>query len=138
MREEIFGPLLPVLPYDHLDEAIRDVAKHQTPLALYYFDKDRRRVEYLLANTKAGGVTINDVIFHIGQEDLPFGGLDDLPVADLVREALRDRAHSVTLERPRPLPAFPGEERNQSAQDANSVGNGGSIAGVPGMTLSLR
>jgi coniferyl-aldehyde dehydrogenase len=75
MREEIFGPLLPVVAYDSLEAAISYVAQRPRPLALYYFDHSRRRIEQLLSQAKAGGVTVNDVIFHIAQEDLPFGGL---------------------------------------------------------------
>jgi acyl-CoA reductase-like NAD-dependent aldehyde dehydrogenase len=75
MREEIFGPILPVKPYASLDEAIRYVMDRPRPLALYYFDDDAAGVDVVLQRTKAGGVTINDVLFHIAQEDLPFGGL---------------------------------------------------------------
>ncbi|MDP3084445.1 MAG: coniferyl aldehyde dehydrogenase [Rubrivivax sp.] len=75
MQEEIFGPLLPVLVYDSLDEVIAYVNRHDRPLALYWFgrsDADRDRV---LRQTLAGGVTINDTLLHIAQEDLPFGGI---------------------------------------------------------------
>jgi acyl-CoA reductase-like NAD-dependent aldehyde dehydrogenase len=75
MREEIFGPVLPLVAYDSLKAAIAYVATRPRPLALYVFDHDRSRIERLLAATKAGGVTINDVLFHIAQEDLPFGGI---------------------------------------------------------------
>jgi coniferyl-aldehyde dehydrogenase len=74
MQEEIFGPLLPVLGYRNLDEARRYVANHPRPLALYYFDYDAARIEQMLNATIAGGVTVNDTIFHIAQDDLPFGG----------------------------------------------------------------
>jgi acyl-CoA reductase-like NAD-dependent aldehyde dehydrogenase len=75
MREEIFGPLLPLVPYDSLEAAIGYVAARPRPLALYYFDHDRSRIDRVLSETKSGGVTINDVLFHIAQEDLPFGGI---------------------------------------------------------------
>lgn len=75
MREEIFGPLLPVIGYDFLETAINHVAQRARPLALYYFDKDQTRIAHMLKKFKAGGVTINDVLFHIAQEDLPFGGV---------------------------------------------------------------
>lgn len=75
MRDEIFGPVLPVLPYDSLDEAIDFVVARDRPLALYVFDTDRRRVRDLLDRTASGGVTVNDCMFHLGQEDLPFGGI---------------------------------------------------------------
>ena len=75
MQNEIFGPLLPVIPYDTLDNAIAYVAARPRPLALYYFDHDEKRVQRVLQETIAGGVTVNDVLMHIAQEDLPFGGV---------------------------------------------------------------
>ena len=75
MREEIFGPVLPIIPCPSIDEAIDYVSQRVRPLALYYFDQDRGRIDDLLRRTKAGGVTINDVLFHIAQDDLPFGGV---------------------------------------------------------------
>jgi coniferyl-aldehyde dehydrogenase len=75
MREEIFGPLLPLLPYDSLDQAIDYVAQHPRPLALYLFEQDRDRIDQVLARTHAGGVTLNDTIYHIAQHRLPFGGV---------------------------------------------------------------
>ena len=73
--EEIFGPLLPIKPYDRIEEAIAFVKARPTPLALYYFGEDGAETERVLSQARSGGVTINDVIFHIAQEDLPFGGL---------------------------------------------------------------
>ena len=75
MQEEIFGPLLPLIPYRTLDEALRYVNERPRPLALYYFDDDRARCERVLAETVAGGVTLNDTILHIAQDELPFGGV---------------------------------------------------------------
>ncbi len=75
MREEIFGPLLPLLPYDTLDEAIARVAARPHPLALYLFEHDRERIDRVLARTHAGGVTLNDTLYHIAQHGLPFGGV---------------------------------------------------------------
>ncbi len=75
MREEIFGPLLPLLPYDRLEDAIAFVNARARPLALYWFDHDRARVEQTLRTMPAGGVTINDTLLHIAQESLPFGGV---------------------------------------------------------------
>lgn len=75
MREEIFGPLLPIRPYRDLDEAIAFVNGRPRPLALYYFDTERRHIERVLDETVSGGVTINDTILHIAQDDLPFGGV---------------------------------------------------------------
>ncbi len=75
MREEIFGPILPIVGYRSLDEAIRYVNTHPRPLALYCFENDRRRLARVLSETVAGGVTVNDTILHIAQENLPFGGV---------------------------------------------------------------
>lgn len=75
MQEEIFGPILPVLTYNELDDALDYVNNHPHPLALYYFDNDARRVDHILNTTSSGGVTVNDVIFHIAQNNLPFGGV---------------------------------------------------------------
>ena len=75
MQEEIFGPLLPLLPYDSVDEAIAYVAAHPHPLALYLFEQDDALVQRVLARTTAGGVTVNDTLYHIAQHGLPFGGV---------------------------------------------------------------
>jgi acyl-CoA reductase-like NAD-dependent aldehyde dehydrogenase len=75
MQDEIFGPLLPLVSYHDLDEAIAFVNARPRPLALYYFDNDRLRIDRVLNETVAGGVTINDTLLHIAQDDLPFGGV---------------------------------------------------------------
>jgi acyl-CoA reductase-like NAD-dependent aldehyde dehydrogenase len=75
MREEIFGPLLPLVPYDTLDEAIRYVNGRERPLALYLFDDDRSNVERVLRHTVSGGVSVNETLLHIACEGLPFGGV---------------------------------------------------------------
>ncbi|MEO9214560.1 MAG: coniferyl aldehyde dehydrogenase [Rhodanobacter sp.] len=75
MQQEIFGPLLPLVPYDSLDEAIAYVANHPHPLALYLFEQDRALVDKVLARTAAGGVSVNDTLYHIAQHGLPFGGV---------------------------------------------------------------
>ena len=77
MKEEIFGPLLPVVSYDTPDEAIRYVNERPRPLALYWFGEDRKRREDMLHQTISGGVTINDAIWHFAQEDQPFGGVGE-------------------------------------------------------------
>lgn len=74
MQEEIFGPILPIFTYEKLDEAIAYVNDHPRPLALYYFDNNQRRIDKVLRETVSGGVTINDVLLHVAQSDLPFGG----------------------------------------------------------------
>ncbi len=75
MREEIFGPLLPLVPYDRLDDAIAFVNARPHPLALYWFDQDRGRTNAALRQMPAGGVSVNDTLLHIAQESLPFGGV---------------------------------------------------------------
>jgi coniferyl-aldehyde dehydrogenase len=75
MHEEVFGPVLPVLPYDTLDDALAYVNARPRPLALYYFDNDARRVDHVLAHTTSGGATVNDVVLHLAQDNLPFGGV---------------------------------------------------------------
>jgi len=75
MREEIFGPLLPVVAYDSLQEAIAFINQRERPLALYWFGKERRNCTKVLRSTISGGVTINDALWHAAQENLPFGGV---------------------------------------------------------------
>jgi acyl-CoA reductase-like NAD-dependent aldehyde dehydrogenase len=75
MREEIFGPILPVVAYRSLDEAIAYVNARPRPLALYVFDRDRETIDRVLERTVSGGATVNETLLHVGQEDLPFGGV---------------------------------------------------------------
>lgn len=77
MDEEIFGPILPVLPYAALDEAIRYINERPRPLALYWFGTDTAARDAVLAQTVSGGVTVNDTLMHIAHENLPFGGVGD-------------------------------------------------------------
>ncbi|HZH43177.1 MAG TPA: coniferyl aldehyde dehydrogenase [Lysobacter sp.] len=75
MREEIFGPILPVLAYSSLDDALTRINTLERPLALYPFARDARTIERILARTLAGGVTVNDTLVHFGVHALPFGGI---------------------------------------------------------------
>jgi len=75
MREEIFAPLLPVLPYDELDTVISDIQHGERPLALYYFGSDESEERKILERTLSGGVTVNDIAMHFLAEELPFGGV---------------------------------------------------------------
>ena len=75
MQEEIFGPVLPVKTYADIDEAIDYVNQHDRPLGLYYFGQDSSEREKVLSKTISGGVTVNDVLFHVSMDDLPFGGV---------------------------------------------------------------
>lgn len=75
MQEEIFGPLLPVMTYKSVDQAVDYINEHDRPLGLYYFGEDKSEQERVLTRTISGGVTTNDVVFHVSMEDLPFGGV---------------------------------------------------------------
>ena len=75
MQEEIFGPILPVLGYDRIDDVIAYINAHDRPLALYLFDYDRGNVERVLNRCIAGGVTVNDALLQFAASDLPFGGV---------------------------------------------------------------
>lgn len=77
MREEIFGPLLPLVPYDDIDQALDFVAERPHPLSLYLFETDAAIQRKVLKRNLAGGVTINDTLYHIAQHHLPFGGVGD-------------------------------------------------------------
>jgi coniferyl-aldehyde dehydrogenase len=75
MSEEIFGPILPIIPYDSLAEALAHINRGERPLALYWFGQDSAARDQVLAGTIAGGVSVNDTLLHIAQEGLPFGGV---------------------------------------------------------------
>ena len=75
MQEEIFGPILPVLPVGDLDEAIRIVNERDKPLALYVFSTSDAVVDRVLSETSAGGVCVNHTVVHVGVAELPFGGV---------------------------------------------------------------
>jgi coniferyl-aldehyde dehydrogenase len=75
MQEEIFGPVMPIKSYDNLDETVDYVNSHDRPLGLYYFGTDQQETKEVLTKTTSGGVTLNDVVMHVAQEDLAFGGV---------------------------------------------------------------
>jgi coniferyl-aldehyde dehydrogenase len=75
MQQEIFGPILPILSYKEMDDAIACVNARARPLALYLFSDDRGTVERVLARTTSGNVSVNDTLLHYAQDDLPFGGV---------------------------------------------------------------
>ena len=77
MHEEIFGPVLPVVPYDSVDQAINYINARPRPLALYWFGQDNAVRDTVLARTVSGGVSINDTLMHIAHENLPFGGIGE-------------------------------------------------------------
>lgn len=75
LQEELFGPVLPLVPYRSLDEAIDYINDRDRPLALYFFSYNRAEQQTILERTHAGGVSINDTLMHIAQDDMPFGGV---------------------------------------------------------------
>ena len=77
MNDEIFGPMMVVKTYDRVEECIDYINARPTPLGLYYFGKDTTEQERVLNHTLSGGVTLNEVIMHVSQTDLPFGGVGD-------------------------------------------------------------
>jgi acyl-CoA reductase-like NAD-dependent aldehyde dehydrogenase len=77
MQEEIFGPVLPVVEFESLDEALDQLRGRPTPLALYLFTQSRAIQNRVLAETRSGGVCVNDVVMHMIGKDLPFGGLGE-------------------------------------------------------------
>lgn len=77
LKEEIFGPLMPLLGFDNIDEPIRWIQSRPHPLALYIFAKERDLIEKILAQTQSGGVCINDALLHFANHHLPFGGVGE-------------------------------------------------------------
>lgn len=75
MQHEIFGPVLPIMEYDQIDEVIEFINHRPRPLALYYFDFDAARAQYIAQHTHSGHFGINTVLTHVAQDDLPFGGV---------------------------------------------------------------
>ena len=75
MQDEIFGPLLPIVPYQDLDQAFAYINQRPRPLALYYFGYDKREQDRVLHETHSGGVCLNDTLLHVAQDDMPFGGI---------------------------------------------------------------
>jgi len=75
MQREIFGPVLPVLGYERLEEAVEFIRSRPRPLAFYPFSKSRATIDYLLSQVISGGVCVNDALWHVAQHDLPFGGV---------------------------------------------------------------
>ncbi|HIK30308.1 MAG TPA: aldehyde dehydrogenase [Oscillatoriales cyanobacterium M59_W2019_021] len=77
MEDEIFGPILPVLEYTDLNEAIDRINERPKPLALYLFSQDKQTQQQVLDRTSSGGVCLNDTVMHVGVTELPFGGVGD-------------------------------------------------------------
>ncbi|MBD0403349.1 aldehyde dehydrogenase family protein [Flammeovirga sp. EKP202] len=77
MQEEIFGPILPVMEYEQLEDAFNIIEEKEKPLALYIFGKNKKLIRKVLNNTTAGGTCINETILHINNPELPFGGVNN-------------------------------------------------------------
>ncbi|MBP0939639.1 coniferyl aldehyde dehydrogenase [Pseudomonas sp. 20GA0148] len=75
MQDEIFGPLLPVVPYRKIEDAYAYINRRPRPLALYYFGYNKAEQQQVLERTHSGGVCLNDTLMHAAQDDLPFGGI---------------------------------------------------------------
>lgn len=75
MKDEIFGPILPVVPYERIEEVIKNINDRPRPLALYYLGQDKAEEKQVMEQTLSGGVSINELMLHALQEDLPFGGI---------------------------------------------------------------
>ena len=75
MKHEIFGPILPIMTYESISDVVHYINKNDNPLGLYYFGRSQSEQNFVINNTRSGGVTINDTMFHILQSRLPFGGV---------------------------------------------------------------
>ncbi len=75
MQEEIFGPIMPIIKFENIDEVIEYINSHDKPLALYYFTKSRQNANYVISRTSSGGVCLNEVIMHFTEHNMPFGGV---------------------------------------------------------------
>ena len=77
MQEEIFGPLMPVLTFDNLDDVIRKINSMPHPLALYFFTSDKAAAKKVTSRCGFGGGCINDTVVHLATSHMPFGGVGD-------------------------------------------------------------
>ncbi|MCU4641068.1 coniferyl aldehyde dehydrogenase [Acinetobacter courvalinii] len=98
LKEELFGPVLPVVAYDTLDEAIQYIRAGERPLALYCFSHDASERDYILKQTHSGGVTINDWGWHVVNHDAPFGGIGNSGMGTYHgEEGFRELSHAKTV-----------------------------------------
>ena len=74
MKEEIFGPVLPIMTYTDLNQVVKDISAEEKPLALYIYSKKRKNINFIINNTRAGGTCINHSAMHFFNNELPFGG----------------------------------------------------------------
>ena len=98
MKEELFGPILPVVAYDSLDDAITYVKSDERPLALYCFTHSSIERDRILRETHSGGVTINDWGWHVVNHDAPFGGIGNSGMGSYHgEEGFRELSHAKTV-----------------------------------------
>ena len=98
LQEELFGPVLPVVPYDSTDDAIRFINGRPRPLALYCFSHDDAERDELLRRTHSGGVTVNDWGWHAINHDAPFGGIGNSGIGNYHgEEGFRELSHARTV-----------------------------------------
>ncbi|GEM80317.1 coniferyl aldehyde dehydrogenase [Vibrio superstes] len=98
MKEEIFGPILPIVTYQTMEEAVEYINDRERPLALYLMSDDSQAIDYVLGNTHSGGVAINDTIFHVAADDAPFGGIGQSGVGHYHgEEGFRTFSHARTV-----------------------------------------
>ena len=98
MREEIFGPILPVVDYANIDDAVAFIQSRERPLALYCFTHDGAVRERVLGNTISGGVTVNDWAWHVFNHDAPFGGVGNSGMGNYHgADGFRELSHAKTV-----------------------------------------
>ncbi|AXQ22371.1 coniferyl aldehyde dehydrogenase [Acinetobacter wuhouensis] len=98
LQEELFGPVLPIIAYDSLDDALQYIKAHERPLALYCFSHDSSELDFILKNTHSGGVTVNDWGWHVVNHDAPFGGIGNSGMGTYHGvEGFRELSHAKTV-----------------------------------------
>ncbi|MFW1839795.1 coniferyl aldehyde dehydrogenase [Acinetobacter gyllenbergii] len=98
LKEELFGPVLPVVAYDSVDDAIQYIQAGERPLALYFFTHDANERDYVLKQTHSGGVTLNDWGWHVVNHDAPFGGIGNSGMGSYHgEEGFRELSHAKTV-----------------------------------------
>jgi len=93
MQDEIFGPILPVIEYDELTQAIAIINQRPKPLALYLFSRDKNLQNRILQETSSGGVCINDCVMQVAISSLPFGGVGDSGIGSYHGKAFDTFSH---------------------------------------------
>ena len=77
LQKEIFGPILPIMTYQHIDQVLDYINSQDRPLALYLFSDDKTLQTKVINKTRSGGVCLNDATIHVGQHEMPFGGVGE-------------------------------------------------------------